>query len=62
MKEYIQKVLLDNSGDYVTGSSLCKKFGVTRAAVWKVMEELREESEARRVGKYTLSLHDALPI
>lgn len=43
MKEYIQKVLLDNSGDYVTGSSLCKKFGVTRAAVWKVMEELREE-------------------
>lgn len=43
MKEYIQKALLEHSGGYVTGSSLCKKFGVTRAAVWKVMEELREE-------------------
>ena len=43
MKEYIQKALLEHSDGYVTGSSLCKKFGVTRAAVWKVMEELRAE-------------------
>ncbi|MCI9626747.1 MAG: biotin--[acetyl-CoA-carboxylase] ligase [Clostridia bacterium] len=43
MKEYIQRALLEHSDGYVTGSALCKKFGVTRAAVWKVMEELRTE-------------------
>ncbi len=57
MKEYIQKALLENVGLFVPGSSLCKQFGVTRAAIWKVIEELRTEGwqiEAVRGKGYRL--------
>lgn len=36
-------VLLRNSGDYVSGQQLCDRFGVTRTAVWKVINQLKEE-------------------
>ena len=35
--------LLRNSGDYVSGQQLCDRFGVTRTAVWKVINQLKEE-------------------
>lgn len=35
--------LLRNSTDYVSGQQLCDKFGVTRTAVWKVMNQLKED-------------------
>lgn len=35
--------MLRNSGDYVSGQQLCDRFGVTRTAVWKVINQLKEE-------------------
>lgn len=35
--------LLRNSGDYVSGQQMCDRFGVTRTAVWKVINQLKEE-------------------
>lgn len=35
--------LLRNSEDYVSGQQLCARFGVTRTAVWKVVNQLKEE-------------------
>lgn len=42
MKTEILK-LLRESGDYISGQELCSKFGVSRTAVWKVMNQLKEE-------------------
>ncbi|MBD5631618.1 MAG: biotin--[acetyl-CoA-carboxylase] ligase [Clostridia bacterium] len=35
--------LLRNSKDYVSGQQLCDRFGVTRTAVWKVINQLKGE-------------------
>lgn len=35
--------LLRNSGDYISGQQLCDQFGVSRTAVWKVINQLKEE-------------------
>ncbi|NLL77626.1 MAG: biotin--[acetyl-CoA-carboxylase] ligase [Clostridiales bacterium] len=35
--------LLRESEDYVSGQELCNRFGVSRTAVWKVMNQLKEE-------------------
>lgn len=35
--------LLRNSEDYVSGQQLCDRFGVTRTAVWKVINQLKGE-------------------
>ena len=35
--------LLRNSEDYVSGQQLCDRFGVTRTAVWKAVNQLKEE-------------------
>lgn len=42
MKTEILK-LLRESGGYISGQELCSKFGVSRTAVWKVMNQLKEE-------------------
>ena len=42
MKTEILK-LLRESGDYISGQELCGKFGVSRTAVWKVINQLKEE-------------------
>lgn len=34
---------LRESGDYVSGQQLCSRFGVSRTAVWKVVNQLKEE-------------------
>lgn len=35
--------LLRNGKDYVSGQQLCDQFGVSRTAVWKVINQLKEE-------------------
>ena len=35
--------LLRNSTEYVSGQQLCDRFGVSRTAVWKVINQLKEE-------------------
>ncbi|MBR1693417.1 MAG: biotin--[Lachnospiraceae bacterium] len=35
--------LLKSSDDYISGQELCERFGVSRTAVWKVMNKLKEE-------------------
>ena len=35
--------LLRESGEFVSGQELCSRFGVTRAAVWKAIGQLRKE-------------------
>lgn len=42
MKTKILMALKETDG-YVSGQELCEKFGVSRTAVWKVMEKLKEE-------------------
>ncbi len=35
--------LLKNSGDYISGQSLCQRFNVSRTAVWKAIKSLKYE-------------------
>ncbi len=42
MKTEILKLLRESDG-YVSGQSLCEEFGVSRTAVWKVINQLKEE-------------------
>ncbi|MDY3767458.1 MAG: biotin--[acetyl-CoA-carboxylase] ligase [Lachnospiraceae bacterium] len=42
MKEKILNALLGKE-DYVSGQELCTKFGVSRTAIWKVMNQLKED-------------------
>lgn len=56
MKTEILK-LLKESGGYVSGQELCKRFGVSRTAVWKAIGRLEEEGhtiEAVRNKGYRL--------
>ena len=45
-----EKILskLRNNTDYVSGEELCKIADVSRAAIWKHIEKLREEAEKVR--------------
>lgn len=42
MKSEILRIL-KNSTDYVSGQELCSKFGVSRTAVWKAVNQLKED-------------------
>lgn len=42
MKAEILKMLRE-SDDYVSGQQICEKFGVSRTAVWKAINQLKEE-------------------
>ncbi len=65
---FILKALLDGAPEFVTGSSLAKKLGVTRVAVWARLEKMREhgfEFEAiphrgYRLTTEPMSLHASL--
>lgn len=63
MKGEILKLLKETDG-YISGQELCEKFGVSRTAVWKVMNQLKEEGyeiEAVRNKGYILkSVSDVL--
>ena len=56
MKGQILKLLKETDG-YLSGQELCEKFGVSRTAVWKVINQLKEEGyeiEAVRNKGYVL--------
>ena len=56
MKGEILKLLKETDG-YISGQELCEKFGVSRTAIWKVINQLKEESyeiEAVRNKGYIL--------
>lgn len=42
MKAEILKMLRESDG-YVSGQQICERFGVSRTAVWKVMNQLKED-------------------
>ena len=42
MKEKVLRALRDED-DYVSGQALCEKLGVSRTAVWKSIQSLRED-------------------
>ena len=44
MKAEILTILKDTDG-YVSGQALCERFGVSRTAVWKAMNQLKKEGE-----------------
>lgn len=43
MKEQILRLLKENSDDFLSGEDISDKFGVSRAAIWKHMNTLKEE-------------------
>ena len=56
LKDEILEVLR-SSGDFCSGQELCRRFGVTRTAVWKAVSRLKEEGyqiEARQNRGYRL--------
>ena len=58
MKGEILKLLKETDG-YISGQELCEKFGVSRTAVWKVINQLKEEGyeiEAVRNKGYILGI------
>ncbi|MFR5602473.1 MAG: biotin operon repressor, partial [Lachnospiraceae bacterium] len=59
MKGKILKLLREEDG-YLSGQDLCQKLGVSRTAVWKVINQLKEEGyeiEAIRNKGYRLTKH-----
>lgn len=63
MKAEILKMLRETDG-YVSGQELCNKFGVSRTAVWKAINQLKEngyEIEAvQNKGYHLLSAPDIM--
>lgn len=58
MKETILRLLKERSPEYVSGEEICKLLNVTRTAVWKHIQALREngyEIEARSRAGYLLT-------
>lgn len=43
MKEEILKLLKDNKGEFISGEKISEQFGVSRAAIWKYINALKEE-------------------
>lgn len=43
MRDKIIKVILDSGGDFVSGEELSKQLGISRTAIWKHINILREE-------------------
>lgn len=43
MRDKIIKAILDNGDDFVSGEELSKKLGISRTAIWKHINTLREE-------------------
>lgn len=43
MKEKIIELLKNNDGDFISGQKISESFGVSRAAIWKYINALKEE-------------------
>lgn len=57
LESYILRELLIYEGDYISGSALAKKLGISRVAIWQHMENLRAQGyifEAVRARGYRL--------
>ncbi len=57
LESYILRELLTFEGDYISGSALAKKLGISRVAIWQHMENLRAQGyifEAVRARGYRL--------
>ena len=51
MKSEILHILRSQDG-YVSGQELCERFGVSRTAVWKTINQLKEEGyEIEEIGR-----------
>ena len=65
MKAEILKMLRETDS-YVSGQELCNKFGVSRTAVWKAINQLKEngyEIEAvQNKGYHLLSAPDVMDV
>ena len=54
MKGEILKLLKETDG-YISGQELCEKFGVSRTAIWKVINQLKEgnvQSNGHQFGRH----------
>jgi len=64
LKYSVAKLLKDAAPRYVSGGDIARRFNVTRAAVWKCIEELREEGyiieASTRKGYRLVSMQDCL--
>ena len=40
--------MLRNADGYISGQQLCEAFGVSRTAVWKAINQLKEEGYVNR--------------
>ena len=57
-KKDVLQFLTENQTEYVSGEALCRRLGITRAAVWKAVAALRKEGyeiEARPSLGYRLT-------
>ena len=48
--------MLRGTDDYISGQEICDRLGVSRTAVWKVINQLKEEGyviEANGISGYT---------
>ena len=43
MKEKILRILKENPDDFISGEAISEKFDVSRSAVWKHINTLKEE-------------------
>ena len=43
MKEEILRLLKDSKGEFISGEKISERFGVSRAAIWKYINALKEE-------------------
>ena len=58
MKTELLKILRESDG-YVSGQQLCERFHVSRTAVWKVIQQLKEEGyEVEAVKKQRIPDRD----
>ncbi|MEG3072520.1 MAG: HTH domain-containing protein [Candidatus Syntrophopropionicum ammoniitolerans] len=58
MKETILRLLRERSPEFISGEEICKSLNVTRTAIWKHIQTLREsgyEIEARPRAGYSLT-------
>lgn len=65
MKSEILRMIRDSEG-YVSGQELCNKFGVSRTAVWKVINQLKEAGygieAAQNKGYHMVSAPDLINV
>ena len=66
LKEKILEELESDSDTYISGQTLAEKFGVSRNAVWKAMNQIKEDgckvASVNNKGYRLLSKNEALSV